>query len=98
MNIYTLADNEKIVSLTELNSLFSKILADLYLESLQINKDKSFQILIETVKEEATDAEEVLNRDKWTLVNQDTEACRSNETAAGIVKIEWGYVNSLYNA
>lgn len=95
MNIYSLADNEKVVSSSELNSLFSNILANLYLESLQINKDKTFQILIETVKEEASEAEEVLNREKWTLVNQDTETCKSNETATGIVKIEWGYVNSL---
>lgn len=96
MSIYSLVDNEKVVTHTELENLLSRILADFYLENLENNKDKTFQILIETVKEEASDAEEVLSRDKWSLVSQDIEACSMNEVASGVFKIEWGYANTRY--
>ena len=96
MSIYTLVDNEKVVTHSELENLLSRILADFYLENLENNKEKTFQILIETVKEEASDVEEVLSREKWALVSQDTEACSMNEVASGVFKIEWGYANPTY--
>jgi hypothetical protein len=95
MNVYTSADNDKVLSQVHLENFFGKVLNDFYAESVQDNKDKTFQIVIETVKEEASEAEEVLSRENWVLVSQDCEKCEESRSVTGIFNLEWGYVKIL---
>ena len=95
MNIYALADNDKILSQINLENFFGRILADIHMESEQMNKELTFQIVIETVKEESSEAEEVLARENWALVSQDTQKAQFSQVAAGIFILEWGNVRNL---
>ena len=95
MNVYVLADNDKVLSQVNLENFLGRVLADIHMESQQVNKESTFQIVIETVKEEASEAEEVLTRENWALVSQDTEKAQFSQVATGIFVLEWGNVRNL---
>ena len=90
MNIYGLVDTDKILSKTQIESVFSSVLINLYSQSQACYSEDTFKLIVETIKEEAAEDEEVLNRAQWQLVNKDVDHVMKELVADGIFKIEWG--------
>ena len=92
MNIYGLSDNDKILSPSNKDFIFSSVLSDLYSNPIKNYDGESFQLIVETIKEEASESEEVLIRDQWQLISKENGLCSNHNSIEKVLKVEWGYV------
>lgn len=90
LNLYSLSDLDKAVSPTELDSVYSSILLKLYDIPEENHSNSSFQIIVETIKEEMSEDDEVLTRENWQLVSKDEDFCNESVKFNGIAVFEWG--------
>lgn len=91
MNVYTTSDTDKVLTPTAIDQIFSSMLLELYSNPESSHNGETFQLIVETIKEEASDSDEVLNTSNWDLVNINTEDCKQNKIIQGIAKIKWDH-------
>ena len=90
MNIYGLNDSDKVLSTASLDSAFSAVLVELYSQPERVHKDRSFRFVVETIKEEAAEEEEVFNREHWQIVSTQNRNPVRQAIVDGVLNVEWG--------
>jgi hypothetical protein len=91
INIYAVADNDKVLSPSSLDLEFSRVLSSILSEPVEKHSDYSFQLLVETMKEEASDYEEVLSSASWQVISNNSKKCSNSASLAGVLTLSYGY-------
>lgn len=91
-NIYSYTDTDKLVSHSQLDTIYGNILSDIYSMQETDNSTSTFQIIVETIKEEASENEEALERNNWQLVCKEISDCKNSGLVDSIIKVGWDLV------
>lgn len=90
MNVYGLNDNDKVLSVSDLEANFAVVLNDLYEHLRGRHEENFFRIIVETTKEEVLEDEEVLGREHWKIISKNLKSTEKNVCVQGVLSVDWG--------